>query len=127
MLRFTHKELSLQILNKIAKIKKEGIFKKSIKNIKNFTRKIKGFIKSKINHAKPIKLGKNKKDEEKNKMPEMLNGAGQSDKEAGKAFLPLNLQHLLRLKTQKIPLSEKAGQIDADGNGLSKHCGNGGN
>ena len=37
------------------------------------------------------------------------------DKEAGKAFLPLNLQHLLRLKTQKIPLSEKAGQIDADG------------
>ncbi len=65
-------------------------------------------------------------DQEKNKMPEMLNGAGQSDKEAGKAFLPLNLQHLLRLKTQKIPLSEKAGQIDADGNGLSKHCGNGG-
>lgn len=57
--------------NKIAKIKKEGIFKKSIKNIKNFTRKIKGFIKSKINHAKPIKLGKNKKDEEKNKMPEV--------------------------------------------------------
>ena len=26
-------------------------------------------------------------DQEKNKMPEMLNGAGQSDKEAGKAYL----------------------------------------
>ena len=59
------------IVNSKKTIKREGMLKKSMNKILNLSRKIKGFVKNKINNIKPINLGKNKLNEEEYKMPKV--------------------------------------------------------
>ena len=59
------------IVNSKKTIKREGMLKKSMNKILNLSRKIKGFVKNKINNIKPINLGKNKLNEEEYKIPKV--------------------------------------------------------